>query len=266
MKLETRPAAAEKRQPMVTDRLPAAASEEQLWSAYARRRDARLRERLVERYRRLAYTALKQLHCTGNEDLEQVALLGLIEAIDRFDPTSGHHFSSFALPTILGELRHYLRDQSRLIRCPRPLFDLRAAVIARRRNLRQQIGRDPSLAEIARDLGTDLEHVVEAMATEDICHPASFDQAPSGQEEDRSPLSEECLGAEDPELARVEERIGWRQVLEHLDPRLREVIELRYYQNLSQERAAGRLGVSQMQVSRLERRAIDRLRCQMAAR
>jgi RNA polymerase sigma-B factor len=250
---------------MVTDCLPAAASEEQLWSVYAQCRDTRLREQLVERYRRLAYAALKQLHCMGNEDLEQVALLGLIEAIDRFDPASGHHFSSFAVPTILGELRHYLRDQSRLIRCPRPLFDLRAAVIARQCDLRQQIGRDPSLAETARDLGVDLEQVVEAMATEDTCHPASFDQMPPGHEEDRSALSEECLGAEDPELARVEERIGWRQVLDHLDPRLREVIELRFYQNLSQEKAAGRLGVSQMQVSRLERRAIDRLRCQVAA-
>src|SRR5207244_2535510 len=163
---------------MVTNSLPAAASEEQLWSAYARCQDARLREQLVERYRRLAYAALQQLHCLGNADVEDV---------------------------------------------------------------------------------------VEAMAMEDTCHPSSFDQVPPGVEEDRSALSEEFLGAEDPELARVEERIGWRQVLNHLDPRLREVIELRFYQNLSQEKAAGRLGVSQMQVSRLERRALDRLRCQVAA-
>src|SRR5437016_717941 len=168
-----------RRPPMVSGSLPAAVSEEQLWSAYARCRDARRREQLVERYRRLAYAALKRLHCMGNEDLEQVALLGLIEAIDRFDPAGGPHFASFALPTILGELRHYLRDQSRLIRCPRPLFDLRAAVIARQRDLRQRIGRDPSLAEIARDLGVDLEHVVEAMAMEDTCHPSSFDQGPT---------------------------------------------------------------------------------------
>lgn len=250
---------------MVTDSLPAAVSEEQLWSAYARCRDARLREQLVAQYRRLAYAALKQLHCIGNEDLEQVALLGLVEAIDRFDPDCGHHFPSFALPTILGELRHYLRDQSRLIRCPRALLELRAAVIARQDNLRLKCGCNPSLAEIARDLGVDLEHVVEAMALEDACHPSSLDQGLPGRGEDRSRLAEELLGAEDPELARVEERIGWRQVLDHLDPRLRQVIELRFYQNLSQEKAARRLGVSQMQVSRLERRAIDRLRCQVAA-
>jgi RNA polymerase sigma-B factor len=250
---------------MISDRATAALPEERLWSAYARTRDPRLREALVQSYRRLAYAALKQMHCLGDEDLEQVAMMGLVEAIDRFDPTDGHRFSSFALPTILGELRHYLRDQSRLIRCPRPLFDLRAAVIARVQEHRRQSGHEPRLTEIAHELGVALEHVKEAMAVEDTCHPSSLDQALPGREEDRSMLPEELLGAEDPELARVEERVGWRQVLERLDPRLREVIELRFYQNLSQEKAAGRLGVSQMQVSRLERRAIDRLRCQVAA-
>jgi RNA polymerase sigma-B factor len=248
---------------MVTKGAPAAASEEQLWTAFARGRNPQAREQLIERYRRLAYTALKRLHCLGDEDLEQVALMGLIEAIDRYNPAVGHGFIAFALPTILGELQHYLRDQSRLIRCPRLLARLRKAAVARQQVLRQQMGLEPSLVEIANDLGVDLKQVVEAMAMEDTCHPSSLDRMLPGHEDDR--LLEELLGAEDPELARVEERVGWKQALERLDPRLRQVIELRYYQNLSQEKAAGRLGVSQMQVSRLERRAIDRLRCQVAA-
>lgn len=249
----------------MTDRWPATLSEEQLWAAYMASRSERLREQLMERYRRLAYGALKRVHCSGDEDLEQVAMLGLVEAIDRFDPADGRPFVAFALPTILGELRHYLRDQSRPIRCPRPLLALRAAVVARQRDLRLQYGRDPSLAEIAGAMGIPLEQVVEAMALEDTCHPASLNQALPGREEDRSALPEELLGAEDPELARVEERVGWRQVLDRLEPRLRRVIELRFYQNLSQAKTAGCLGVSQMQISRLERRALDRLRRQVAA-
>lgn len=242
-----------------------AACEEQLWSTYGRGRDAQVREQIIERYRGLAYLALKRLRRSGDEDLEQVALLGLIKAIDRFDPSSGPPFSSFAMPTILGELRHNLRDGSRPVRCPRRLQALRAAALDRQRALRQQWGHDPTLAEVAQDLGVELDQVVEAMAVEEVCHPRSLDQPVRGQTEDQSSRGEDLLGAEDPELARVEERVGWRQLLNRLDPRLRQVIELRYYQNLSQQKTAGRLGVSQMQVSRLERRAIERLRCQVAA-
>jgi len=102
------------------------------------------------------------------------------------------------------------------------------------------------------------------MALEEICHPFSLDQNSRGHEDEPLGQKEEIFGAEDPELERVEERIGWKQELERLDPRLRKVIELRFYQNLSQQKAAARMGVSQMQVSRLERRALDRLRSQVA--
>jgi RNA polymerase sigma-B factor len=248
---------------VVTEMARSQSSEAQ-WAAYARKPDPHVREQIIQRYRPLAYSVLNKVHYRGDEDLEQVALLALVKAVDRFDPSSGHHFSSFAVPTILGELRHYLRDQSRMVRCPRPLFELRAAVLDRQRAQPLLNGQEATLADIARDLGVEPEHVVEAMALEEICHPSSLDQNSRCHEDEPPGQKEEILGAADPELERVEERIGWKQALAHLDPRLRKVIELRFYQNLSQQKAAARLGVSQMQVSRLERRALDRLRNQVA--
>jgi RNA polymerase sigma-B factor len=226
---------------------------------------SQVREELIERYRPLAFMALRNLRHHWDEDLEQVAMLGLIKAIDRYDPATGYCFSSFAVPTILGELRHYLRDQSHLVRCPRPLINLHDAVKARERELTKETGQVPALGEVAASLGVPVDRVAEAMAMEEICRPWSLD-APVPPKEAEQPVTlEDCLGEEDPELTRAEERVAWRQMLERLDPRLKQVIELRFYQNLSQQESARRLGVSQMHVSRLERRALDRLRAQAAA-
>jgi RNA polymerase sigma-B factor len=201
-----------------------------------------------------------------DEDLEQVALLALIKAIDRFDPARGLCFPTFAVPTIQGELKRCLRDQSRLLRCPRSLLNLRDAIFARKRTLTQTTGLDPTLAEIAADLGVELDQVVEAMAVDEACHPCSLDGLVPSSKRNQLVALEEFLGTEDPELQQVEERVAWTQALAELTPRLEQVMKLRYYENLSQQEAARRLGVSQMQVSRLERRALDYLRSQVATR
>jgi RNA polymerase sigma-B factor len=239
---------------------------DRLWSAYTLHPSSQLREQLIEHYRPLTMAVLHRFRHRWDEDLEQVALVGLVKAVDRFDPVRGNGFPTFAVPTILGELKRFLRDQSRLVRCPRSLLDLHAAVGAKEGELTQQFGRSPTLTEIAAALGKPLDRVVEAMAIEETCHPCSLDDLPPSREYYPPVALEECVGAEDPELKKVEERIAWEQELDQLDPRLRRVMRLRYYDNLSQREAAQCLGVSQMQVSRLERRALDRLRCQVAVR
>jgi RNA polymerase sigma-B factor len=199
----------------------------------------------------------------SDEDLQQVALLSLVKAVDRFDPTRGHCFSTFATPTILGEIKRYLRDNSRLVRPPRSLHDLHVNVVTKQREMTMESGTVPTLAEVAAALGAELDRVVEAMALEDVCVPCSLTGWPL-TESDQNLALEDCLGTEDPEMARVEARVAWGDVLKELDPDLKQVIMLRYYQDITQRDAAARLGVSQMQISRLERRALDRLRKQVS--
>lgn len=231
-----------------------------LWAAYAAQPSASLREQLIEQNRPLALAILKRLGYGGDEDLQQVALIGLVHAVDRYDPTQGNQFATFATPTIVGEVKRYLRDFSRTIRPPRSIHDLHTALLGKVPALTSELGRSPTLAELARALGTEPEQIVEAMAMEDVSHPVSFDSLRSSTESEDVPALHESLGAVDPEYARVEERLAWANVLDALEAPLRRVIQLRFLQDMTQREAAARLGVSQMQVSRLERRALARAR------
>jgi RNA polymerase sigma-B factor len=241
-----------------------AESSEKLWHEFIAGRDPRLREALLEQYRPLAMAVIRRWQKRGDEDLEQVALLGLLKAIDRFDPGLGYSFASFAVPTIAGEIKRYFRDQSRPVHCPRSLLELHAKVVAQQAELTSRSGREPTLAEVADALDVELEEVVEALAVEDICHPWSLNGRARFREPREEVTLEDCLGAEDSELQRVEERVACNQVLDHLNPVLKKVIQLRYYGHMSQAQAAQRLGVSQMHVSRLERRGLSMLREEFA--
>jgi RNA polymerase sigma-B factor len=130
--------------------------------------------------------------------------------------------------------------------------------------LMSRLGRQPSLAEVASALDVELEDVVEASAVEDLCHPRTLDGRVTAHGSQEEVALEDCLGTEDSELQRVEERVACKQVLDHLNPVLKKVIQLRYYGHMTQAQAAQRLGVSQMHVSRLERRGLDMLREQLA--
>jgi RNA polymerase sigma-B factor len=242
-----------------------AEARERLWSAYRSRHESQVREQLIDEYRDLAYSVLHRMGRRWDEDLEQVALIGLMKAVDRFDPASGNAFSSFAVPTIVGEIKRSMRDQSRLVRPTRSLLDLRVRVRAKEAELTAATGRSPTVAALAEALGLDLDCVLEAMALEETCHPCSLDTLLCSADSEQSMTLEQSLGQEDPELARVETCVACRQALALLDPRLRTVIQLRYYQNLTQKQAARRLGVSQMQVSRLERRALHQLQDELVA-
>ena len=239
---------------------------DRLWAEYARNKDPRTREALVHQFERLAYSIANRYarHQPEDEDLFQVARIGLVKAVDRFDPTTSYRFSTFATPTILGEIKRYFRDHSRPVHVPRGLQELEVQVERAARELTRRLGRAPHLAELAAHLGLPEERVQEALAIEELSHPLSLDCEPAGDDAAERGGLVQCLGGEDEGLEEAEQRVSLLQALRHLSDSLREVIQLRYLSELSQREVARRLGLTQMQVSRLEKRALEQLRGQFA--
>ncbi len=233
-----------------------------LWADYARTGNPATRAALVRQFERLAYSLAHRYTRPGtaNEDLFQVALMGLVKAIDRFDPGTGNRFSSFATPTILGEIRRYFRDNSWSVHVPRGMQELAFRARREARHLAETLGRAPTAAEVAASLEVPEEQAEQALGLDELNHPLSLDgeiDAPGG---DRPAVLAQCLGAEDRGLASAEDRVGVGQALSHLDEPLREIIRLRYFADLSQREVARRLGVPPMRVHRMEKRALACLR------
>jgi RNA polymerase sigma-B factor len=221
--------------------------------------DPRLRSDLVERLMPLARSLALRFSHSGEsiDDLVQVAALGLVKAIDRFDPDRGFAFTSFATPTILGELRRHLRDTAWALRVPRELQE-RALVVARTANeMTGTIGRPPTAAELAEATGMPLEDVVEARAAGTARHAVSiFRPLSEGEDE---PLAD-LLGADDPAFAATDDALTSERLLASLPPREREILRLRFQEELTQWQIGERVGCSQMHVSRLIRQSLRRLR------
>jgi RNA polymerase sigma-B factor len=227
-------------------------------------RDPRLRADLVERLMPLARSLALRFSHSGEsiDDLVQVASLGLVKAIDRFDPDRGFAFTSFATPTILGELRRHLRDTAWALRVPRELQE-RALVVARTANeLTGTLGRPPTAAELADASGISVEDVVEARAAGTARHAVSI-YRPLSEGEDE-PLAD-VLGAEDPAFSAAEDSLTSERLLASLPHREREILRLRYEEELTQWQIGERVGCSQMHVSRLIRQSLERLREAAAA-
>lgn len=222
--------------------------------------DERARDELVRRYepatRRLALSYARRHEAL--EDLQQAAFLGLVNAIDRFDPERGFPFSTFAFPTMSGELKRYLRNTRWAVHMPRPMQERTMAVRRAAERLTRELDRTPTAAEIADALGLSLEDVVDAMLAEGARDPSSLD-APRRADDDPTFLGE-TIGAIDEDFEGVEDRIAVDTVMGALPERERVIVDLRFGQELSQVEIAARVGCSQMQVSRLLRRAIDRMR------
>lgn len=198
------------------------------------------------------------------EDLDQVARLALLGAIRRFDPTRGCQFSTFGVPTIAGELKRYLRDRAPAVRIPRRWFELRPRLMGATEALSQALGRGPTVAELAESLGTSEEAVEGALVVPDLYCPVSLDEAGETPEGFSAALSlHDAIGTEDPLLEQAELRVIVQQLLEALPARLRRLIWLRYFKGMSQQEVGQHLGVSQMQVSRLERRTLAYFREQL---
>jgi RNA polymerase sigma-B factor len=231
---------------------------------FHRTRDPRLRSDLVERLMPLARSLALRFNHSGEaiDDLIQVASLGLVKAIDRFDPERGFAFTSFATPTILGELRRHLRDTAWALRVPRELQE-RALVVARTAGeMTGTRGRPPTAAEISEVTGISVEDVVEARAASTARHAISIFRPLSDGEDE--PLAD-VLGAEDPAFGRADDAMTNESLLASLPYREREILRLRYQEELTQWQIGERVGCSQMHVSRLIRQSLDRLRAAAAA-
>ena len=221
----------------------------------------RIRERLVEGYTDLVYFLARKFQNRGEplDDIVQVGFLGLIKAIERFDPDLGNEFTTFATPTIAGEIKRYFRDKGWAIRFPRRLQELYQQVVRTNEALKNELNRQPTVAEVAERLGVDADDVLEAMEMSTAYTPVSIDATPGGDAEDGRRLAE-SIGGEDPNLERVEMRDVLARAMEHLNPRERAILAMRFYDELSQSEIAKRLGISQMHVSRLQRAAQEQLR------
>jgi RNA polymerase sigma-B factor len=234
-------------------------SERELFQRVACDGDPRARAALIERSLPLARSVALRYHRSHEplEDLLQVAAVGLIKAVDRYDPGRGVAFSSYAVPTILGELRRHFRDRTWAVRVPRDLQELSLRIDAAVGELRETLQRQPSVAEIGAAVGIGEESVLEALQAGGAHHALSFD-APCGSG-DPPPLLAEVVGADDAGFDRAETRATMTALLVILTARERDVLRLRFEEDMTQAEIGIAIGISQMQVSRLIRRSLARL-------
>jgi RNA polymerase sigma-B factor len=231
-----------------------------LLRAHARTRDPRLRAQLVERYLPLARYAAARFNRSSEpfDDLLQVASIGLLKAIDRFDPDNGASFSSYALPTMLGELRRHFRDRSWVVRPPRDLQEDALKVERAITELQAAHGAAPTFEDVAERCGLTLEAVLEARQALEGRNATSL-SATVGDDEGGAPVVERWLGTTDDGFTLAEQRATIGQLSAHLTLREREVVRLRFEEDLTQAEVGEIVGVSQMQISRILRTALTKL-------
>lgn len=229
---------------------------------YHRTGDLTIRDELVAAHLRLAIHLARRFANRGvpQDDLDQVAALGLLKAIDRFEPERGLEFSTFATPTILGELKRHFRDKGWAVRVPRRVQELHVRLNTLVGELTHQLGRSPTVTELAVAARASEEEVLEAMEAAQAYRSGTID-AP----DDDAPSAASRLGAEDDDLFAAENRVFLEDLLARLPPRDRLMLRLRYYEEMTQNEIAERLGISQMHVSRLLTRCLADLRSRIEA-
>jgi RNA polymerase sigma-B factor len=247
---------------MAAPSMPATAvSSEELFDRWFVHRDVQDRDALIERFLPLA-RKLAHRYTTSNEphdDLVQVASLGLLKAVERFDPTRGFAFSSFAVPTIVGELKRYFRDSAWALHVDRSAQELARRVAEARREVGLRKARSPTIQELAEYLECSEEQVLEGLQTAEAFDTISLD-APRTTAEQEAENRLDLLGGDDARLDRVDAEATIFAAAQHLPQRERHILYLRFGEDLTQAEIAQRVGVSQMQVSRLLRRSVQRLR------
>ena len=232
------------------------------FEAYRRTGDPALRDQLVETHLGLAEYLARRFDRRGEplDDLIQVASLALIKAVERFDPERGLEFSTFAVPTIAGELKRHFRDKSWAVRVPRRLQELHLRLGTVVAELTHELGRSPTIPEIAERLEASTEDVLEAMEAGRAYRSSSLDAPVTGEEGDgATPLSAR-MGEIDLNLTKVDERSQLASLLKDLPERERTILVLRFFDGLTQSQIADRIGISQMHVSRLLARTLQDLR------
>jgi RNA polymerase sigma-B factor len=235
--------------------------ERALFARHRREPDPALREALVERFLPLARQLALRYDGPGHayEDVFQVACLALVKAVDRFEPDRGVAFSSYAVPTVLGEIKRYFRDQTWAVHVARDLQERCLRVSRAVDDLAARLARPPTIAEVAAETQSSEEEVLEALEVSAAHRAASLD-APQRADEEGDVALGETLGGDDDRLATAEQRADLAVLVGRLGARDRAALHLRFDYDLTQAEIAALLGVSQMQVSRILRRSLDRLR------
>ncbi|MDT0378094.1 RNA polymerase sigma factor SigF [Streptomyces sp. DSM 42041] len=220
---------------------------------------AELRNRLVRMHLPLVEHLARRFRNRGEplDDLTQVATIGLIKSVDRFDPDRGVEFSTYATPTVVGEIKRHFRDKGWAVRVPRRLQELRLSLTSATAELSQQHGRAPTVHELAQRLKISEEEVLEGLESANAYSTLSLDVPDT---DDESPAVADTLGAEDDALEGVEYRESLKPLLEELPPREKKILLLRFFGNMTQSQIAQEVGISQMHVSRLLARTLAQLR------
>jgi RNA polymerase sigma-B factor len=226
---------------------------------YRRTGDRALRNELVEEHVRLAEFLARRFAHRGEtaDDLRQVALVGLLKAVERFEPDRGLQFSSFATPTITGELKRHFRDRGWAVRVPRRVQELHLELDRTVNELSQELGRPPTPAEIAQHAGVLEEDVLESMEAGTLYRLASIDAV--RPDDESGTTAAQRLGEFDEELLAVDDRVAVGEMLAVLPEREQTIVYLRFFEGLTQSEIAERIGISQMHVSRLLARSLETL-------
>jgi RNA polymerase sigma-B factor len=233
---------------------------QQLFTRWQQDGDRASREALVAQFMPLVRSLARRYGRSSEpfEDLLQVGSLGLLKALDRFDPERGHSFQSFAVPTVLGEMRRYFRDSGWSVHVPRGAQERALKVRAAQERLTGERGRAPTVNQLAQYLEFDIEDVIDGLQATEAYETLSLDAPRPGMEEVTTYW--ETMGEEDSNYELVELDATVAAALEHLPARERLILRLRFVEDLTQTEIAARIGISQMQVSRLLRRSIEQLR------
>jgi len=228
----------------------------ELFARYRKSQDRGLRNELVQHHMRLAEALAARFSDRGEpiDDLRQVALVGLLKAVERFDPARGVQFTSFATPTVLGELKRHFRDRGWAVRVPRRVQELHLRLRGLVATMSQELGRAPTTNEIADRAGVMPDDILEAAEAGTLYRLSSLDsQRPDSEGEP----TVATIGSPDPELQTVDERMAVESLLSLLPDREQQIVFLRFFEGLTQAEIAERIGISQMHVSRLLAKSLE---------
>jgi RNA polymerase sigma-B factor len=233
----------------------------ELFRAFAASKSRRLRNQLVERHMGLAAHIANRFRRQGSDDdLRQVAMVGLVKAVDRFDPEYGAAFSAFAGRTIEGELKRHFRDRSWAVRVPRGAKELHLSVRNASEELSQRIGRAPTIDEIAGHLDVDRDDVLRGLSASAAYNVGTLDGSSSDDESDAVGDRQRALATDDEGFGHVDDRQLVVQLIARLPEREQEIVRLRFYERRSQTEIAQAVGISQMHVSRLLHKSFEQMR------
>jgi RNA polymerase sigma-B factor len=250
-----------RRSPAESDRL------RDLFVEYQQTKNPEIRQELVNAYSNLVYFLARKFANRGEplEDVVQVGFVGLLMAIERFEPERGLEFSTFATPTIVGEIKRYFRDKSWTVRIPRRLQEVNQRSRLETERLQAELGRAPSVQELAARMGISEEEILEAYEASPAQHAVSLEAPADSAGEGEGLALGERLGSPDENLERVELLQLLDSAMTHLNPRERQIMYMRFVEEMPQTEVAKRLGISQMHVSRLQRAAVEHLKQHLPA-